>query len=41
MAHLMCDECGGSTNTFGSWDTPTKILCKKCNDKRKKKECDK
>lgn len=33
MAHLRCDKCGSSdTNAFGSWDTPIKILCKKCSD---------
>lgn len=38
MAHLKCDECGSSdTNTFGSWDTPIKILCKKCSDKKRDK----
>jgi len=36
MAHLRCDKCGGSTNTFGSWDTPIKVVCKKCYDKEKK-----
>jgi hypothetical protein len=36
MAHLRCDECGCSdTNAFGSWDTPIKILCKKCSDIQK------
>ena len=36
MALLRCDECGSSdTNAFGSWDTPIKILCKKCSDKKK------
>ena len=30
MANLRCDECGGSTNAYGSWDTPIKILCEKC-----------
>lgn len=30
MAHLPCDNCGGATNTFGSWDTPIKIICEKC-----------
>jgi len=35
MAHLKCDECGSSdTNAFGSWDTPIKILCKKCSEKK-------
>jgi hypothetical protein len=39
MAHLRCDECGSSdTNAFGSWDTPIKILCGKCSDKKKKKQ---
>lgn len=38
MAHLRCDECGSSdTNAFGSWNTPIKILCKKCSDKKIKK----
>jgi hypothetical protein len=36
MAHLRCDECGSSdTNAFGSWNTPIKILCKKCSDNNK------
>lgn len=35
MAHLRCDECGSSdTNAFGSWDTPIKILCKKCSENK-------
>ena len=34
MDHLRCDECGGSTDSFGSWDTPIKILCSKCSDKK-------
>ena len=39
MALLKCDECGSSdTNAFGSWDTPIKILCTKCSDKKKKKQ---
>lgn len=29
-AWLRCDNCGGSTNTQGSWDTPIKILCEDC-----------
>jgi len=38
MAHLRCDECGSSdTNAFGSWDTPIKILCKKCSDIKRDK----
>ena len=38
MAHLKCDECGSSdTNSFGSWDTPIKILCAKCSDKKRTK----
>lgn len=33
MAFLRCDNCGSSdTNTFGSWDTPITILCKKCSE---------
>lgn len=36
MAYLRCDKCKGSTNIFGSWNTPIKILCKKCCDKEKK-----
>lgn len=35
MAFLPCDICGGSTNSRGSWDTPLKIICTTCNDKRK------
>jgi len=31
MANLRCDECGGGTNSYGSWDTPVKIICEKCN----------
>ncbi len=30
MANLRCDSCGGSTDHYGSWDTPFKILCDKC-----------
>lgn len=38
MAHLRCDECKSSdTNAFGSWDTPIKILCKNCSDKKRDK----
>lgn len=33
MANLRCDKCGGSTDHFGSWDTPIKILCKECSIK--------
>jgi ribosomal protein L37E len=36
MAHLKCDKCGsGDTNAFGSWNTPIKILCKKCGNKKR------
>ena len=39
MAYLRCDECGSSdTNAFGSWDTPIKILCKKCSEKKKNEQ---
>lgn len=31
MALLRCDKCGGSTNHFGSWDTPIRILCEECS----------
>lgn len=35
MALLRCDKCGSNdTNTFGSWDTPIKILCGKCTKKK-------
>ena len=34
MAYLRCDECGGSTDTQGSWDTPIRILCESCSEKR-------
>ena len=41
MANLRCDECGGSTNSFGSWSTPVKILCETCSEKNKiEKLCD-
>lgn len=33
MAQLYCDKCGKLTNTFGSWDTPFKILCIECSRK--------
>lgn len=33
MAKLPCDICGGPTNTYGSWDTPIKIVCAECADK--------
>lgn len=33
FAWLRCDECGASTNTYGSWDTPIKIVCEKCAKK--------
>ena len=33
MAHLPCDNCGGSTNSFGSWDTLIKVICKSCSEK--------
>lgn len=36
MAHLRCDKCGGPTNSFGSWDTPIKILCGKCGKPKEK-----
>jgi hypothetical protein len=39
MANLRCDECGSSdTNTFGSWDTPIKVLCKNCSKKKNNKQ---
>ena len=39
MAHLRCDECWSSdTSAFGSRSTPIKILCKKCSDKKNKKQ---
>lgn len=39
MAHLRCDECGSSdTDAFGGWDTPIKILCKKCSNKKDRKQ---
>ena len=39
MANLRCDNCGGPTNHFGSWDTPFIILCSKCsNDRIKTKD---
>ncbi|MFW5847296.1 MAG: hypothetical protein ACOCVF_00055 [bacterium] len=35
MALLRCDECGSNdTNCFGSWDTPIKIICKNCAEKK-------
>lgn len=33
FAWLRCDNCGASTNTQGSWDTPIKILCENCSKK--------
>lgn len=35
MAILRCDICGKATNTYGSWDTPFKILCAECAKKQK------
>jgi hypothetical protein len=35
MAWLRCDWCGGSTDTQGSWDTQIKIICDKCQKKRR------
>ena len=32
-AWLLCDKCGKSTNTQGSWDTPVTILCEECSKK--------
>lgn len=31
MALLPCDKCGGTTNTFGSWDTQIIVLCENCS----------
>jgi len=34
MAWLRCDYCGKPTGTRGSWDTPIKIICEECYEKR-------
>jgi hypothetical protein len=37
MAYLPCDECGKITTHQGSWDTPIRILCKKCTKNKSEK----
>jgi hypothetical protein len=34
MVYLPCDTCGKITSHQGSWDTPIKIICEICFDKR-------